>query len=303
MKIIKFFSLAVLLAFVATSCSKDDGVRKFRLLTNPMRNASKISVTPSTNASSWVAGESINLNGYQCAITEEQVNETSQFSITCSTAVSTPVYAIYPYTMESGDNVITTTYNGESSTMKLKHLTVKFNDDRTKHEVIFPMAAKATTNTDKLLFDHLTAGFKITIQNNSENALTLSAVRVFVQCPQSTDVNPVTHNGVSVSWERQGLIVPSGPIGINGDVSLQNACEMYFKMKTGNSDNVVIPGNGSITFWAPATVKAVSNITITGVGADGVDVFARTKTISTTITRNNMYTIPTINYPNEPQSK
>ena len=309
MKIIKLFSFAVLLALVATSCSKDDGARKFRLFANPIRNASKIQMNPVDLTSSWVAGEKINLNGQECVITESN----SIFSIECQNVPTTPIYAIYPYTSTTGDNVITTIYDGETSTMKLKQLAINFNDDYSNYQVIFPMAAKTEENTGKLMFDHLTAGFKITIENTATEACTLSAIRVFAQCPNAESTTPETYNGVSVSWEHQGLIVPSGPIGgINGDVALQNACEMFFKMKSGNNDYVVIPaanqqnGNGSISFCIPATVRAISSITVTGVGADGADVFARTMSSSNAnVARNNMYAIPTITIPvqTQPQSK
>lgn len=316
MKIIKLFSFAVLLALVASSCSKDDGARKFRLFANPIRNASKIQMNPGDLTSSWVAGEKINLNGQECVITESNSNSTSNFSITCQNVPTKPIYAIYPSTMDGTEavddgNIIITTYNQNSSTVKLKQLTIDFSGN--SHKVIFPMAAKITTeeNTDKLLFDHLTAGFKITIENTATEACTLSAIRVFAQCPNPESTVPETWNGVSVSWERQGLIVPSGPIGgINGDVALQNACEMFFKMKSGNNDYVVIPAanqqNGKISFCIPATVRAISSITVTGVGTDGADVFARTMSSSNAnVARNNMYAIPTITIPvqTQPQSK
>lgn len=298
MKTSKIFTIAALLALVATGCTKEKN-NTFRLFSKPMtESGAKVQVTLSPFASSWVGGETINLNNESCTISGNGTEAT----ITSSDAPSTPIYAIYPNTMSNGGNDIAVVYGANgTSTMTLKQLAVDYIDNNhSAHKVVFPMAAMATTNNGKLLFDHLTGGLRITIQNNANTPCTLATVRIVTTGANATAVTPQTHaNGVTVSWERQGLIIPSGPIGISGDRSLVYASEMHFAMKTAGSPNVIISGNSSITFCVPVTVRSMTGFSVTGYDPDGAEVFTRKKDINASITFNQMVNVPTISIPTQ----
>lgn len=293
----------VFLALLATGCSKDElSDSIFRLTANPMvGDGAKVMVTPSTLGSSWVQGEKINLNGTGYTILEKT---TGNFTIECPSTPSAPLYAIYPNSMNTDGNNVVVSYSAGASTVTLKQLAVDYTDNsHATHKVVFPMAAyQAELNSSQLLFDHLTAGMKFTIENTTGVACTLSAVRIYLYGNEAP--TPTGTNGVTVSWENQGPVVPGGTIGsTTGDVTAGYASEMRFAMKTGGDDNVVIAAGGSISFCVPVTVRSITSFSVTGYKPDGSELFTRQKDISRTLVLNQMYDMPTIHYPVEPQNK
>jgi hypothetical protein len=268
---------------------------------NPMEgDGAKVLVTPSDLGNSWIAGEQINLNGTGYAIEEETPGS---FTIECPSAPSAPIYAIYPNSVNADGNNVVVNYSAGTSTMTLKQLDVDYTDNsHTTHKVVFPMAAYQSVISSQLLFDHLTAGMKFTIENTTGEACTLSAVRIYLYGDETP--TPTGKNGVTVSWENQGPIVPGGTIGsTTGDVEADYASEMRFAMKTGGEPNVIIGGNSSITFCVPVTVRSLTSFTVTGYKPDGSELFTFQKDLNRSLELNKMYNMPSIHYPVEPQNK
>lgn len=291
MKIYRLTALAFL-ALLAMGCSKFDNI--FHLMINPMEgDDAKVLVTPSDLSSSWIAGEQINLNGTDYAIEEETLGS---FIIECSSAPSAPVYAIYPSSVNADGNNVVVSYSAGASTMTLKQLAVDYTDNsHTTHKVVFPLAAYQSKVKSQLLFDHLTAGMKFTIENTTSEACTLSAVRIYLYGNDTPE--PTGKNGVTVSWENDGPIVPGGTIGgTTGDVMAEYASEMRFAMKTGGNDNVIIGGNSSISFCVPVTVRSIISFAVSGYGPDGTELFTYQNDISRSLELNKMYNMPTIHY-------
>lgn len=296
MKTYRFIAITVLAAVLAAGCGKDDSLGNiFRLTANPMDNGgAKVLVTPSTLGSSWIVGEVINLNGNAYAIQEKN---TGKFTIECLSSPSAPLYAIYPNTVEADGNNIDVSYSAGASTMTLRQLAVDYTDSsHATHKVVFPMAAYLEeVDNDQLLFDHLTAGMRFTIENTTGVACTLSSVRIYLyddEAPTATG-----KNGVTVSWEHQGPIVPGGTIGgTTSDVTAEYASEMRFAMKTGGDDNVVIAAGGSISFCVPVTVRSITSFAVSGYKPDGSELFCRQKDLDSkkTLALNRMYNMPTI---------
>lgn len=299
MKIYRLTAL-VLLAMLAVGCNKEfDNI--FHLVANPMEgDDAKVLVTPSDLGSSWIPGEQINLNGTGYAIKEETPGS---YTIECPSTPLAPIYAIYPHSVNAGGNNVVVRYSAGASTMTLKQLAVDYTDNsHTTHKVVFPMAAYQSKVNSLLFFDHLTAGMKFTIENTTSEACTLSAVRIYLYGDEAP--TPTDKNGVTVSWENQGPIVPDGTIGsITGDVEADYASEMRFAMKTGGEPNVIIEGNSSITFCVPVTVRSLTSFAVTGYKPDGSELFTFQKDISRSLELNKMYNMPTIHYPVEPQNK
>lgn len=290
-------SFSLLLLFCG--CTKENSIT-FRLFANPMYFAGKVLHDPSDFSSSWVDGESINLNGENCTI----AGNGNAASITVENVPSTTIYAIYPNTMSSGGNDIVVTYGaGGTSTMTLKQMAIDFTD-ATHHKVVLPMAAKTEDNNGRLLFDHLTGGLRFTIENNTGTACTLATVRIVTTGANANAVAPQHHEkGVTVTWERQGLIVPSGPVGsIEDDRTLVYASEMRFAMKTNGTEGVIIPVGGTKTFSVPVTVRSMTGFSVTGYAPGGAELFTKKKSnMNLPIDFNEIYDTPTIKIgtPNE----
>jgi len=297
MKKFNLFTIAVLLALLATSCSKEDG--RFILFANQMRSHSKILMDGSYNGS-WVTGEMVLLNGVGRTIAVED----DKYYLDGDAPESGESYiAIYPFITGGSDangNVVSISGN----TITITNLVVDFVTGG--YKVMFPMATKnvtATSNSCRLLFDHATAALKLTLTDTSmASGCTLSSIKVFTQAIGS--VSPLStggQNSVSAQWMIQGLTVPVGEIGgIDGDQTVRNGCEMNFTLKTGNSPNKTFEQNQSVTFCVPLTVDKLNKISVIGYDQNGKQVFTRTKVLSETedrnISANVIYPVPTIEF-------
>ena len=71
---------------------------------------------------------------------------------------------------------------------------------------------------------------------------------------------------------------------------------MHFSLKTSGIAGKDIPHNGSISFVVPVTVTPMKKIVVTGYDTDGVQLFVRSKELTTpfAIEANYMYNIPPI---------
>ena len=300
--IINSLSAFVVIAALMTGCTneKDNG-HLFRIHAEQMESgSSKVLVNPTNLSSSWVEGEYIGLNEENCEITKNG----NEYSITCGEVPSTPIYAFYPISMNALGNDIVVTGTSGSRTMTLRRIAVDFSDDLLTHKVLFPMAAYSETNNGTLHFDHLTGGLRLTIENSALVPCTLSSVRIITNGANEAAVAPVSHKGVTISWENQGLVVPGGQTGgVSGDITVSYASEMRVMMRTSGNEGVVIPArvgstNGRIVFCVPATVRSMTGISVTAYNSAGGEVFTLSKTIEASIARNGLYDIPAIEIEN-----
>lgn len=292
MKKFNLFTIAVLLALLATSCSKEEG--RFSLVANQMRSHSKILMNDAYNGS-WVAGEKVLLNGVGRTIAVED----DKYYLDGDAPVSgTPYQAIYPFITGGSDadgNVVSIVGN----TMTITNLVVDFVTGG--YKVMFPMASssvEATSSGCRLLFDHATAALKLTLKNkNMSEGCTLSSIKVFTQA--SSTVTPLSTNSVTALWKVQGPSVPVGEIGgINGDQTISNGCEMNFTLKTNNVPNKLFEKDTPVSFCVPVTVNKLNKISVIGYDQDGKQVFTRTKELGSdqTINANIIYPVPTIEF-------
>lgn len=162
------------------------------------------------------------------------------------------------------------------------------------------MAASASANSSSLRFKHLCGGFRITLSNGSESDINIASLKVVAQ--STTTVSHHSDNGFSARWAVQGPSVPTGGVGIEGDVDMKYASEMDFDLRSGENSYATVPAkvestNGTLSFCVPVTITSVQYLTFVGYSTSGTEVFRATKDlgVETAITRNYMYTIPTIN--------
>jgi len=176
--------------------------------------------------------------------------------------------------------------------------------------VVFPMAASATANSSQLHFNHLTGGLKITLEKNTYDRIDIASIKIVAQ--SGATVQNLSANGVTARWEVQGPALPHGEIGdMEDDYVAAHACEMNFDFATtqyvyDNSlqDYVLTTTSGitmnywgdTRTFCVPITLSSLQYLTVTGYSASGEQLFHVTKDLGSdqTITRNHMYTVPTI---------
>lgn len=296
MKIIKTTTVMLLLATLFVACSKDKASR-ISIFANNMGNGGKVWLDPSNfNASTWVADETINFNGSLYPISQDG-SDGFCLNIEPQNEVA---YAVYPGTTKSGGNDIEVTNSRASgASIVIRSLAVNFRNGG--HRVIFPMADKADPGSDALYFNHLTAGFLLTLANSdTEHGFDVDHVKVVVQ--GTSAAAPVTREGVSYSttWYAQGPTVPGGELGgITGDQEVCFSSEMLFVMQTNDNPGVTIPAkengvDGKISFCIPVTVSTVRMISVTGYDANGTQLFSKVKKLDPAIalTVNNMYRIP-----------
>jgi hypothetical protein len=292
----------IVLALLFVGCTKEEeNADRINIFSEGMNaNGSKVFIpsnndgTPNANGATWVAGESVNLNGTLLTITSDG---DGRFSLPVA-PLSEMMYAVYPATTASGGDTITVTNNNASgTTITIKSLAVDFRDGG--HRIIFPMAAKADANSGSLLFNHLTGALRLTLANSSNSGIVVDHLKVVVQGTAAAPT--VTRNEVNytVRWEVQGPTMPSGDVGISGDLEVSYSSEMYFNMQTSGNAGVTVPANGSISFCVPVTVNHVKRISITGYDASGVQLFSKVKELdSFEIKVNHMYNIPLFNINN-----
>ena len=286
---------AALLTLLAFNACKKDNVHygKIRIFAEQMHSNSKVNINPNSLAAQWVVGETVNVNGISFTIRQDEEG----FYLSGNNSLpdnTTQLYAIYPASMES-DNIIDV-YNGNdgSGDVMLTQLTINLKSDGT-HDVIFPMAATAQANANTMVFQHLTAGMKVTITNNSGNSITLGSLKVVAQ--SNTTMEHLAWGYFTASWVLQGPSLPSGEPGtITDDRNVSHSSEMNFVLKSGGNPNVTIGSGQSITLCVPLTASAVKRLVISGFDENGAQKFVRTMSLEDpkTITRNVMYPMPTI---------
>lgn len=271
----------------AVGCKKDN--HRISIFAENMSGVSKVWVNPANvNGATWIAGETINLNGDVYTIASDD----DGFYLSNTAELTSNLYAIYPASLQADGNNIAVVNNNSTGTITINSLAINFTGNG--HEVIFPMATKGDAGDNKLLFNHLTGGMKVTLANTS--ATTVSTVKMITYGDEA--IPPVALDGITVTtqWAAQGPIIPMGEVGqIEGDQDIKYSCEMSFAMQTNGEADVTIPNGGNITFCVPVTVRSVKRLTVIGYASDGSVLFTKTKSFTDAqIDRNHMYSLPTI---------
>lgn len=292
MKAIKLLSLLFLTVMVI-GCTKEttDSISIFA--GNMNNGGAKVWVDPAdVNNATWVAGESVNLNGTSYNIT---YNGNGSYSLDVK-PLDEMMYAVYPATTTTGGNDITVENNSSSATITMKQLAVDFCDGG--HRIIFPMGEKAAAKSSNLHFDHLTGGLRLTLANSSNTAIAIDHIKVVVQGTSAAPAVVIDGVSYTVGWEVQGPTMPSGDVGsIRGDQEVPYSSEMNFQMQTSGNACVTVPANDNISFCVPVTMRNVKKLSITGYDASGVQLFTKVKNLDSplSIAVNYMYNIPSFN--------
>jgi hypothetical protein len=178
----------------------------------------------------------------------------------------------------------------------LDRLTIDFMGEN--HMVIFPMMATATANSESLLFRHLTAGFKMNLQNSTEDDITVTAVKIIAGSTTNA-ARIAALDGYSACWAKQGNTpsLPDGEVGeIGGDWNVNSASVMEFDVKTDGNNGATIEVGDELSFCVPVTISSVRYLTIELY--NGNTLVKRVHADlgnEITVERNKMYRIPTIN--------
>ena len=282
-------TVALFLTMLAVGCERQSGF--VRIFAESM-GGGKVFVDPANiNGATWIAGETVNLNGVSHTI----ASGANGFYLDGVAPLSVTMYAVYPATTTTdGNNIVVDNANGSGATIILNSLAVNFHDGG-GYDIIFPMAATATEGSDQLMFRHLTGGLMLTLQAQSTvNVATLKVITYDTAAIAPVDIADDSH---TVRWAVQSPTLPAGVVGgIEGDCDVKYASEMLLNMRTAGSQGVAITNTG-ITFCVPVTISKVRRITVIGYASDGAELFSKTKELDTiaTIQRNTLYTVPTLN--------
>ena len=287
--------------FLFVGCGKEPQYpSRLRLMAEDMNHGyAKVSVNPDdvSGSASWIAGECIDLNGSAYGIAYDD----GYYLNTGDADLEETLYAIYPATTDAGGNDITVTNNPSgASSIVIRSLAVNFHGD--VHDVVFPMATGAVDRDGgKLLFKHVTGGFRLTLTDtNSARDYTVGSLRV-VAYGDGAAPAPAVDNTINVttSWALQGPVLPGGEVGqITGNPSAAYASEMHFTLMSDGDAGKAIPHNASISFYVPVTVASVKTLEVTGYSTTGAQLFFRTKTLDNALTvqPNYIYNIPEIQF-------
>ena len=283
-----------LLALFATGCKKDNNGR-IRIFARNMTSDSKVLVDPSSlDGGSWVAGEFILLYIYDEDNNEEISgsyvigNDANGFYIDVD-PVGEVTSAFYPAGSLDGNDI-----DVSDAGIVLKRLTINFHPSNSTHDVVFPMMAiPDDDNGNRLFFDHLTAGLKLTLTLEDANSSPVDVASVKIVAKNSSSVSNMSP-GVC-SWAVQGPTVPSGNIGTIGDQEVSCSSEMNFDFTTEGDPGATVTSSG-LSFCIPITIEYLKALTVVGYSAEGAELFRKTKSLTTPIQLecNTMYVLPTI---------
>lgn len=274
----------------AVGCKKDNS--RISIFAENMSGVSKVWVNPANvNGATWIAGETINLNGNVYTIASD---DDGFYVANTSVPLEAALSAVYPATTAGNGNDVTVENSSTSRTVTLNSLAVNFNGDG--HDIVFPMAAYAASGSNKLLFQHLTGGLKLNLTNATATSLYSLKVITYGDGP----IQPVILDNITVTtrWAEQGPNVPTGGVGqIEGDYDIKYCSEMNFTLMDNGNPGVEVPTTGGgLTFCVPVTVCSVKRLVVIGYNASGTPLFTKTMTLANaqSIERNHMYPIPSI---------
>ena len=292
----------MLLASLTVGCTKDDAndngngnaqanSKRISIFAEGFNNNSKVLINPNNLAAGaqFVQTETIKIFDTEYPI----YFDGTDYYIQSNTEFTGNLTAFYPGNMVSGFTVV------------LNELPIEIIPDGTNvfESIAFPMYATGTvSSTQGLVFKHLSAGMRLTLNNASSNDALMSKLTIIAQSNEDAhDLgfygpdNQSTADDTVARWAVQGPQVPGGAVGSHTtDVNAKYASVMNFDF--GNSG--AIDAGSSITFCVPLTISHVDKLVIVGYNASGDEIFSVTTDGSTfpgiDAERNHMYTIPTI---------
>ncbi len=284
--------ITLLLTLVAAGCKKDNN--RIRIFVEPM-NGSKVMVDPANHGGSWVAGETVNINGRVATIETDD----DGYYIDATTSLST-LWALYPATVDQDGNKVDVTNTASARSITLHSLAVNFHSNGS-YDVRFPMAAVASTDASSLQFRHLTAALDLTLKCNTPCTLATVVIKLYGQAA----VVPLAHPDnaetlVTTRWAVTGPCVPTTNWGYGSDDrDVKYVSKMVYNMMTDGQTGVVVPADANgLTFIVPATVCNVKRISVAGYDPDGNELFSRFQqdefAAAQSLERNVIYTIPYI---------
>ena len=291
----KIIMMTALVALLATGCGKEQKNGRIRIFAENMTNAvnSKLMIDPASpaNSAQWLEGESIDINGERFLI-EDDGNGGYQVDINNNDFGGALVYyALYPGDDYEGNSFdIHNDDPFDNPSITINNLELKFHSDGT-HDVVFPMGAMAEEGTDDvLIFKHLTAGFRMTL--NATSSVTVKKLKVIVYgTPQAGPVDDAV-SGISyaVAWKDDGMLpLPGGGTGSVTDRDVAYASVMNFDLKTEDVAGVTFTGTKQLCI--PVTLASVNRITVIGYNGD-TEVFNKTAAIPTVdLVRNKIYPV------------
>lgn len=298
MKTNKFIAI-MLLGVLATACSKDGNNRLTLLAEGMNAGDSKVQINPGNipDGAQWVPGETILFNNTEYPIIEDG----GRYYI--DVPVGDAAYAMYPGNSTFDGNNVTVDFNNHE--IVLDSLTVRMLDGGLQ-QMAFPMAGRYEANATNIYFYHLTAGLKLTLENNTGSDKHVASLKVVAQSDQH--VENLSFDGQDASWDhtftarwaKQCPTVPVGNVGTNGETVYASASEMNFNLKsgeTGNNPVTLAAENGQVSFCIPVTITSIKRLAVTGYDPNGAELFHVVKDFGTNIgvERNRMYTVPPIN--------
>lgn len=308
----KIIMMSALLALLATGCNKEDNNGSFdgrlKIFAEEMTNASGskllIDAGDLTNPVQWLDGEKININGTVKDIAFNSDHfEVNVNSLALSIDGFNGYYAVYPGS-NFGGNEVTVTNSNTSAIITLNKLVLNFHAGNSTHDVVFPMGGKVNEDNANqgLVFKHLTAGFRLTLENTDDSPVPMDKLKVIVYGSAGDAAGATTIDGVdyTVKWADQGPTVPTGQTGSLTDRDVSFASVMDFDLKTDGTDGMTIDAkvgtvNGKKQLCIPVTLAQVKRITVIGYNGSNV-VFSKTSTLSTppTLACNVIYPVKAI---------
>ena len=300
----KIIIMTALLALLATGCGKDNNglIRIFAENMTTAGGGSKLLADPANlttpNGVQWKASETVNLNGTSLPITG---NTTDGYAINPAgvdpALAGDAYYAIYPgNTFGDGNSwTVTNGKNTNPSSITLTSLNIKFRETGSKHDIVFPMAAKIEDGATEMQFKHLTAGFKMTLQ--AHDAATLTQIKVYVYGTPGDAAGSATVDGMTcnVRWANEGPMIPIQEVGQVPNNEPAYGSEMVFNLYNEDVAGVNIATSGTLTFCIPVTLATVKKIAVVGYNG-GTKIFTKISNMSgdVPLVRNTMYSVKAI---------
>lgn len=296
-----------MLATLVAGCNKDKG-KYINIFAGSMSAGdSKVQMDPNhitTVSAQWVPGETIVLNGteYEIAGASEHFHLINPDNGNNAVEpLAETMYAMYPGAdSENENNENDVTVNYSTGEIVLNRLAIRMLDDG-QQQMAFPMVACAEANSENLYFNHLTAGLKLTLLNQTESIKNVASLKVIAWSGSAVQSLSYTAMGrtFKARWAVQGPTVPTGNVGTNGETVYASASEMNFDLKSGNNDYVTLAaGTGQVSFCIPVTITSIQRLTVTGYAEDGTEMFHVMKNFDSEnipgVERNSMYTVPVI---------
>lgn len=303
----------VLLAALATGCSKDDSVAEpnaknvIKIHASAMggNGGTKLSLDPGANGGypnyfdiQWVDGELIKFKGASTDIILPIISSGPDCYIDHEPFTES-VRSLYPGESFDGNEV---DVNADGIVMHSMH--IKFMDvDR--QTMAFPMVAVADANEDDFTYNYLCGGVRLTLDNQSGADMNVKSLRIVAQ-----SITDVVNLGTDESgfndgsdivarWATEGPWVPFNTVGDNEDeVDVKYSSVMNFTLSDDDegTDHKILYNDHQVQFCVPITISSMKKLNITGYDEEGRQLFQVHKDFANDVqvVRGKMYDLPVI---------